>query len=193
MFYKVIRAIVKVILKFIYKIEVVGKENIRLEGNLVLSSNHTHILDPVVLAVIFPRQVHFMAKQELFKNKVLSYIFTKLGAFPINREETDLSAIRMALKVLKQDKVLGIFPEGTRVKEFDLNNVKAGTALLSVRSKSPVQPIYIEGSYKIFSKIKVYIGEVIEFDEYYEKRLNNEEYTRLSEEILRTIYSTKAN
>lgn len=193
MFYTVIRGIVRVILKFIYKIEVVGKENIKKDGNLILSSNHTHVLDPVTLAIIFPRQIHFMAKKELFKNKILSYVITKLGAFPINREETDLSAIKMALRVLKQEKVLGVFPEGTRVKEFDLENVKSGTALLSVKSKSPVQPVYIEGNYKIFSRIKVYIGKPIEFSDYYEKRLNNEEYTLLSEEILKTIYSIKAN
>lgn len=192
-FYNIVRGIVKVIFKIIYRIEVIGKENIDNQGKLIVCSNHSHIFDPILLAIIYPEQLHFMAKIELFKNKFLSYIFRKLGAFPISRKETDLSAIKNALRVLKQDKVLGIFPEGTRVTEFDLKNAKPGTALLSVKSKSPILPIYIEGNYKIFSKIRVYIGKPIEFSDYYGKRLNNEEYTLLGEEILKGIYSLKTN
>ena len=169
------RAIVKVILKFIYRIEVIGKDNIEIDGKFILTSNHTHVFDPVILAVVFPRQIHFMAKKELFKNKILKFVFTKLGAFPVSRNETDLTAIKNALRLLKEDKILGIFPEGTRVKEFDIKNAKAGTALLSVKSKSPVLPIYIEGNFKIFSKIKVYIGKPIEFSDYYGKKLSNDE------------------
>lgn len=192
-FYTVVKAIVNVIFKCIYRIEIIGKENIVNNEKLIVCSNHTHVLDPVILAIVYPRQIHFMAKKELFKNKFFGAIITKLGAFPINREETDLSAVKNALRVLKQEKVLGVFPEGTRVEKFDLKNVKSGTALLSVRSKSPILPIYIEGNYKFFSKLKVYIGKTIEFSDYYGKRVNNEEYTLLSEEILKTIYSIKAN
>ncbi len=193
MFYSTIKAIVNVVFRLIYRIEIIGKENIEKDGKLILCSNHTNILDPVILAIIYPRQIHFMAKKELFESKILKLIFTKLGAFPINRKETDLSAIKSALRLLKEEKVLGVFPEGTRVKGFDLNNAKSGTALLSVKSQSPVLPIYIEGNYRIFTKLRVYVGESIEFTDYYGKRLNNEDYTFLSEKILKSIYSIKAN
>lgn len=193
MFYSTIKAIANVVFRLIYRIEIIGKENIEKDGKLIICSNHTNVFDPVILAMIYPRKIHFMAKKELFEYKILKLIFSKLGAFPINRNETDLTAIKSALRLIKEEKVLGVFPEGTRVKAFDLNNAKSGTALLSVRSQSPVLPIYIEGNYRIFTKLRVYIGEPIEFTDYYGKRLNNKDYTLLSQEILKSIYSIKAN
>lgn len=192
-FYNTVKAIVNILFRIIYRIEVIGKENIVKEGKLIVCSNHTHNFDPVILAMIYPRQLSFMAKKELFKNKFFNFIFRKLGAFPVDRKEADLSAIKNALRVLKKDGVLGIFPEGTRVKEFNLDNVKPGTGLISVKSKSPILPIYIEGNYKIFTKLKVYIGKPIEFSDYYGKRLDNEDYALLSQEILKSIYSIKPN
>lgn len=192
-FYYIMRAIVKVFSKLIYRIEIIGKENIEDSGKLIICSNHTHNFDPVILAIIYPRQIHFMAKKELFKNKFLDSVFSGLGAFPVDRKESDLSAIKNSLRVLKKDEVLGVFPEGTRVKEFDLENAKAGTALLSVKSRSPVLPVYIESNYKLFSKVKIYIGEPIEFCNYYGKKLDNGDYTFLSQEILKSIYSIKVN
>lgn len=192
-FYTAIKSIVNILFKFIYRIEIIGEENIQGDKNLIICSNHIHVFDPIILAIIYPRQIHFMAKKELFENKFLNFIFKNLGAFPVSRKESDLSAIKNALRVLKKNNILGVFPEGTRVKEFDLKNAKAGTALLSVKSKSPVLPIYIESTYKLFSKIKIYIGEPMEFSEYYGKKLTNKDYTFISEEILKAIYSIKSN
>lgn len=132
-----------------------------------------------------------MAKKELFQNKFLDYVFRKLGAFPVDRKESDISAIKNALRVLKNDGALGIFPEGTRVEEFNLDNVKSGTALISIKSKSRILPIYIEGNYKLFSKINVYIGEAIDFSDYYGQRLSSETYAELSKDVLKEIYTIK--
>ena len=96
-----------------------------------------------------------MAKKEIFNNKILSFIVRRLGAFPVSRNEVDISAVKKSLKILKEDRVLGIFPEGTRVNKLDLNNAKAGVSLLAIRSKSPVLPVYIESNYKLFSKVKI--------------------------------------
>lgn len=190
-FYTVVKGITYAIFKLIYRINVYGKENIVMNEKLIVCSNHTNILDPVVLAVIFPREVSFMAKKELFENKFLNYVFRKVGAFPVDRKESDISAIKNALRVLKNDGALGIFPEGTRVEEFNLDNVKSGTALISIKSKSRVLPIYIEGTYKLFSKINVYIGEAIDFSEYYGEKLSSETYSELSKDVLKEIYSIK--
>lgn len=192
-FYDVARGIVNILFKLIYRINVYGEDNILIDEKLIVCSNHSHVLDPVILAIIFPRQISFMAKKELFKNKFLNYIFTKLGAFPVNRKESDLKAIKNAFRVLKKDGVLGIFPEGTRVHEFNLDNVKSGTALISIKSQSRILPIYIEGNYKFFSKINVYIGEYIDFSEHYGQKLSSEEYSRLSKDVLKVIYNIKEN
>lgn len=192
-FYTISRNVVKVLLKLVYKIEVNGIENIPTEGSLITCSNHINLLDPPVVAVVLPRNVSFMAKKELFKNKLLGYILNKLGTFPVDREGNDLTAIKKSLKILNKGQVLGIFPEGTRVNEMNLENVKAGVGMLSIKSKSPVVPIFIESTYKPFSKVKVIIGEVLYFDEYYNRKLSNDEYLDISRTIMKKIYSLKSN
>lgn len=189
--YNVIKAIVGTLFRLVYRIEVHGKENIVKEGRVVLCSNHISNLDPIILSIVFPRQVSWMAKKQLFNNKILSYFLTKIGTFPVDREESDLSAIKNALKVLKKEGVLGIFPEGTRVKGINLENAKPGIALISIKSHSPVLPVYIEGNFKPFSKIKVYFGNPIDFSKNYDRKLNKEDYLLFSKEILQSIYSIK--
>ncbi|MBU5426621.1 1-acyl-sn-glycerol-3-phosphate acyltransferase [Tissierella pigra] len=190
-FYTVVKAAAGLVFRLIYRIEVHGKENIPTDGKLVLCSNHIHNFDPIILSIVFPRQIFWMAKKQIFENKILSYLFKNLGAFPVDREESDLSAIKNSLKVLKKEGVLGIFPEGTRVKEFNLKNAKPGISLISIKAHSMVLPVYIEGDYRIFSKIKVYFGKPIDFSKYYNGKLSTDEYRLLSQEILQSIYSNK--
>ena len=159
MFYDVIVKIAYVFLSIVFRFKVIGKENIPLDGKLVVCSNHSNNLDPVVISIFFPRRISWMAKKELFDNKFIAFIGKNVGAFPVNRDEVDIGAVKNSLKILKEDRVLGIFPEGTRVKKLDLNNAKSGASLLAIRSKAPVLPIYIEASYKFFSKVKIHIGQ----------------------------------
>lgn len=191
-FYTFAKGLANMVFKLIYRVNVYGKDNIPMNEKLIVCSNHSHVLDPVLLAVILPREISFMAKKELFQNKFLNYVFRKLGAFPIDRKESDIKAIKNALRVLKQDGALGIFPEGTRVDEFNLDNVKSGTALISIKAKSRILPIYIEGSYKLFSKVDAYIGEPIDFSEYYGEKLDSETYSKLSKDVLKEIYTIKS-
>ncbi len=189
--YKFVRGLARVIFKLIYRIRVHGKENIPGDGRLIIGANHSHVLDPVVLALAIPREISFMGKKELFENKFLNYIFTNIGAFPVDRDGTDIKAVKNSLRVLQNDGVLGIFPEGTRVTGYDEDNAKAGMAMISLRAKSGILPVYIESSYRIFSRIDVYIGEPIDLSEHYGERLSSEEYSKISKDILKKIYTIK--
>lgn len=188
-FYRFMKSWVGVLLKIVYRYEVTGLENLPESNRLVICSNHTHFLDPIAIAVAIPRDIHWMGKKELFENKLLNWFFLKLGAFPVNRDEVELSTIKTSLRVLKKEQILGIFPEGTRVDGFDLKNAKAGAALISIKGKSPILPIYIDSTYRLFSKIKVTIGPVISFEEAYNSKLSSEDYKLYSEKVLTTIYS----
>lgn len=191
MFYKIIKTVAGLILKIFFPITVHGLDNIPNDGNLVLASNHASNWDPIFISIGVSRQIHWMAKKELFKNKFLASFLNKLGAFPVDREDTDINAIKNALRVLKDDGILGIFPEGTRVDGFDLSNAKHGAALLSVRSKSPILPVYIESNYKVFRKINIYIGKPINYWKDLERRPSSQDYTTISEDLLSTIYNLK--
>lgn len=191
LFYSIIKAIANLTLGFFFRIKVYGVENMPTEGKLVLCSNHASNWDPIFISIAIPRQIHWMAKKELFVNNFVSFLIKKLGAFPVDREGTDINAIKNALRVLNDDKALGIFPEGTRVEKFDLKNAKHGAALLSVRSKSPILPIYIESNYKFFNKVNIHIGEPISYYKDLEHRPSQEDYNRISEHLLSTIYNLK--
>ncbi|MEY8303106.1 lysophospholipid acyltransferase family protein [Anaerosalibacter bizertensis] len=190
-FYRLCYFIGNIVFRIIFRFKVTGKHNIPKEGKVILCSNHISDLDPLILGLAIPRNIRFMAKKELFENKFLGGLVNALGAFPVDREAADLSAIRNSLNVLKNDEVLGIFPEGTRVTEENIENAKPGIALISIKAKAPVIPIYIESKYKVFSKIKINIGEPIYFNEYYGKKLKTEDYKILSQEIMKSIYSLK--
>lgn len=189
--YNVVKCILNILFRLVYRIEVNGKDNIPKEGRLVVCPNHLHVFDPIIISMVFPRQIFWMAKKQIFENKIVAYLLRKLGVFPVDREESDLSAIKNSLKVLKKEGVLGIFPEGTRVKEMNIENAKPGVSLISVKSQSKVLPVYIEGSYKIFSKITVYFGKPMEFSDNDNKKLTTEDYRLFSKNILHSIYSIK--
>lgn len=190
--YKTFRFIANIIFKILYRIEIINKDNIPKEGRFLLCSNHISIFDPVVLSIIVPREIAWMGKKELFQNKLSAKLFTTLGVFPVDRNETELSTIKHAMKLLKNGGILGIFPEGTRVKEMDIENAKPGVALIGIKTKSPILPVYIEGTYKPFSKLKVHFGDTFEFSESYGERLTTNDYKLYGQEILSTIYSIKS-
>ena len=190
-FYKFARILLSIIFRLVFRLDIKGVDNIPEEGRIVLCSNHISLLDPIVLAIAVPRPITFMAKKELFENKILAKLIYSLGSFPVDRQASDLSAIRSALKSLKEEKILGIFPEGTRVQKIDLDNAKPGVSLISIKSKSPVIPVYINSKYKLFSKIVIKIGEPIYLDEYYNKKLSVDEHREISKDIMKSIYSLK--
>ncbi|RKD34521.1 lysophospholipid acyltransferase family protein [Thermohalobacter berrensis] len=190
-FYKLAKNLSYLFFNFIYRIEINGLENIPKKGRLIICSNHKSLLDPILVGISLNRKVHFMAKKELFKNKFFSIILKKLGAFPVDRKNTDLSAIKKSIRILKEEKVLGIFPEGTRVNNENIKHAKPGVAMISIKSKSPVIPVYIDTDYKLFNKVKINIGNQIEFKNYYSKKNSQDDYKKVSQEILSSIYKLK--
>ncbi len=188
MFYSVVKFFINIIARIFWRVKSYGVENVPADGKFILCSNHANNLDPVFVSIVIPRQINWMAKKELFKFKITNYLGRKLGAFPVDRSQSDISAVKNALRVLKDDKVLGIFPEGTRVKGMDLDAVKPGVGLLGVKSKSPILPVLIESNYKLFSRINVYIGKPLDISLEDGVRPSTEEYIEKSKLILKTIY-----
>lgn len=138
-----------------------GLENIPAQGPVIIACNHISMWDPIIVGCTMPRQVFFMAKEELFQIKLLSKVFNKLGAFPVKRGEGDISAIRKSLTVLKKGNILGIFPEGTRSKSGDIQEAMAGIALIMEKSKAPILPIKVYGSKGLLRQKRGNIGIVI--------------------------------
>ena len=122
---------------------VYGRQNLRVKGKAIFIANHRSMWDPLILALVSPRNIHFMAKKELFESKVGNFFFRSLFAFPVNRRNVDLQSLKNALKVLDKGEVFGIFPEGKRAVTDSLDEFEKGAAFLAIRSGAPVIPIYI--------------------------------------------------
>ncbi len=177
--YSFARSLVNSILSPIYRIEVIGKENIPADGGVLLCANHIDNLDPPVVGITAPRPVHFMAKEELFSVPVLGKIVPHLNAFPVKRGMSDREALRKGLGILKDGKVLGLFPEGTRSKTGEMGKGLAGAGFFALRSDAHVVPCAIIGPYKAFKKLKVVYGKPIDMESIKEKKLNAEQTTDL--------------
>jgi cytidylate kinase len=153
-------------LKVFYRFTVEGAHHLPATGPVIVVSNHSSLLDPIVVGCsVLRRQrpVRFMAKEELFRIPLLGPLIRKLGAFPVKRGKGDRAALRAAVGVLKQGKVLGIFPEGTRYKDNKLHRLQHGVALLAVETNARILPMIIRGTQNLslfrFPPVKVYIGE----------------------------------
>ena len=140
-----------------------GMENMPTEGPVILVINHRSIWDPIVAGSSLPRKVSFMAKEELFSIPILGGIFSKLGAFPVKRGKGDINAIRQSLGILKEGRVLGLFPEGTRSKNGEIQKGLPGMVLLMEKSKATVVPIKMFGTRHLLTKgwgnIAVVVGK----------------------------------
>lgn len=134
-------------------------------GAVVLCCNHASNTDAVRLAYSQPRQVFFMAKQELFRNGFVAWILRSLGAFPVHRGRGDLGAINLSRQHLKDGDVLGVFLEGTRSKDGNLLRPKPGAAMLSASCGAPILPCCITakggGLPKLFRPVLVTYGRLI--------------------------------
>ncbi|MDO5707474.1 MAG: lysophospholipid acyltransferase family protein [Andreesenia angusta] len=187
--YKLVHFVTGNFYKLSFGVTVKGKENIPKEGGVILCSNHSSNFDPIALAILTTkRHVHFMAKKELFENKLLKKLMDNVGTFPIDREGNDLKAIKTALRILKNDGVVGIFPEGTRTKDMDLTKAKGGVTMIAIKAQVPIVPVHIKSNYKFLEPLQISIKEPIYYNEFYGKKLNKDDYNELSEELLKTIY-----
>ncbi|WP_138159759.1 lysophospholipid acyltransferase family protein [Peptoniphilus catoniae] len=186
MLYKIFRFIGLIFIKLLFRVELVGKENFPKEGPIIVAPNHKSNFDPIFVSCLIKTQIHWMAKKELYRSKILGYIVDLMGAFPVDRQATDIKAIKKAMGILKEKKVLGIFPEGTRVKNQDFSNPKSGVALIGHRTKSKIVPIYIDGNYKLFRKMRLVIRKPIDLSQ--TPKLNQKDYDDLALKILKSIY-----
>ncbi|MDK2799924.1 MAG: 1-acyl-sn-glycerol-3-phosphate acyltransferase [Clostridiales bacterium] len=187
MFYNIVKFLIKIIAIILLKIEIKGIQNIPKEGPCILCFNHISTLDPPVAGVFMPRQLTFMAKEELFHVPILGPAIKALGAFPVKRGAGDIAAIKNSLNILNKGKALVIFPEGTRSKTGEVKQAKPGIALIATKAQVPVIPIGISGKYKLFHKLLINIGTPIFLEEYYGKKLSIEELQKISNSIMNEI------
>jgi 1-acyl-sn-glycerol-3-phosphate acyltransferase len=150
--YRITRPIITVLFKTIYKPTIIGSENIPTTGRIVLAGNHTNNFDCILLIASTKRTIHFLAKDELIKGPK-KIIFKNMGIIPVNRRKKDPNSLKKAKEILEEEKVIGIFPEGTfNRSENVILPFKIGAVKMSYDTSSNVIPFTIKGKYKPFKK-----------------------------------------
>lgn len=155
----------------------------------IFVGNHLSVLDVVFPVTCTNRAVHFMAKNSLFEKGLMKKFVTKSECIPVNRDGTDVKAIMQAMKYLKKGECLGIYPEGTRNKTNErFLPFKGGATAISIKTKTPIIPIVQVKKIRIFRKTHMLIGEPMEFTEFYDKRLTEDDIQKC-EDILRDNFN----
>lgn len=184
-FYRSIKKILTMPMKLIFNTKVVGLENLP-DKPYILAGNHKNMFDVVILITNIDDEIHFMAKKELFKGRILKNIFSKMGAFPVDRESVDIKAVKESFRLLRSGEVLGIFPEGTRNKTDNiLLPFKEGVTSIASKTKVPIVPFGISGEFKK-NKLRLNIGEPIDIN-----KIEKEKQTEYLEEKVKELILRK--
>lgn len=181
--YRIIRRPLGAIFKAIYKPVIIGKRYIPESGRIILAGNHTNYFDCILVGCATKRCVHYLAKDELMKGP-LKFIFKGLGIIPVNRRTKDKAALQTAIDTLNEEKVIGIFPEGTINRTEDIiMPFKFGAVKMSRDANANIVPFVITGKYKAFErKIRIQFFEPLNPNENLEEA-NNKLMNIVSEEL----------
>ncbi|MEA2022362.1 MAG: lysophospholipid acyltransferase family protein [Candidatus Caldatribacteriota bacterium] len=159
-----------IIFKCFFGLRITGSKNLPKSGPFIVVANHSSVFDGFILASSIKPKITFMAAAYLFKINFYRYILQGVGAIPVQRNGSDIFALKKSIEILKQGDILGIFPEGRMKNKEDSVSAKAGAAYLAVKTNVPIVPIAIKGADKAlpvgkkwpkFSRIEVQIGKPI--------------------------------
>lgn len=166
----------------LYPLKVYGKENIP-EGGAVFVCNHFRAIDCGFIARVCDKNIKYLAKKEIFKTKLITKIVRSYGGIPIDRDNPDMKSLLEAIKEIKKGNKLCIFPEGKRniSGTSDLQEIKGGSIIFSIKAKCPIVPIMMLKKAKIFRKTHLIIGKPFELSDYYGKKLTEEDMVELAE------------
>ncbi len=192
LYYRIHWHLLRSFLRSYFRLSIQGCEHIPSTGPALLAANHCSYLDPVVIAPSIPRQIKFLAKEELFSVPVLSWWIRWIGAYPIDRGRGDMQAIRTVFRLMKAGEALLIFPEGTRSHDGTLQPLEQGIAWFSLKTGAPVVPVYLSGTNEAMSrkvwiprprKVRIRFGPMIDPNVNPEEKVHEDRVHRFTAEI----------
>lgn len=191
-FYNVFFTLVWIAWFLTFPVKVLHRERLP-EGACIVCPNHTSLADPPMAAIAMGRKAYpkFMAKKSLMSLPILGWCFERMGTFGVDRGNNDMTAIKTALRVLKDGCKLLMFPEGTRVAEDTEGEAKKGAVMFAYKTGAPIVPMFMTRKKRLFHRSVAVFGEP-----YYlkpaGKRATKEELDTAAEDLLRRIYALEA-
>jgi len=202
--YEVVHRVVAPVARTVWRPDVTGLENVPATGGVILASNHLSFADSVVIPVVVPRKVAFLAKSDYFtgtgvKGAITRGWFEGIGMLPVDRDDSKaaLASLDTALEVLGRGEAFGIYPEGTRSRDGRLYRGRTGVAHLALTAGAPVVPVGLHGTEKLqpvgsklpkLAKVSVTVGKPIEFAGRYDGVPLGRARREVTDEIMAAIH-----
>ena len=186
--YEIARVLAAIVFNTFLPARCIHREKLDAEAPYVVIANHRHALDPVAMAYfIRKRQIVFLGKKELGKGKFVTNLLMRLHCILVDRHNTDMNAMRSCLKAVKMKKILLIFPEGTRHHEGQMEQIESGTAMIALRSKAPIIPIYFDRKLSLFRRTNLIVGDPIPTEDLQAEGINTETCEKMNERLRETF------
>ncbi|WP_455582698.1 lysophospholipid acyltransferase family protein [Dysosmobacter sp.] len=188
-FFRFVWTVFGPIVFFFHPVQVEGLETLP-SGGVLLCANHASNWDPLLLGLSLPIDYHMrpMAKDSLFRVPLLSWAVRKLGAFPVARGQSDINAVKTAIKAIRDGENLLVFPEGTRVEKEGDMPAKGGAAVIGIRTGATFVPVFVDGKKRLFHRTRIIFGEPYK-PAYTGRHGTAEEVQAIADEVLRRAYA----
>ncbi len=191
MLIKILRLIVTAINSILFRVEYINEEKLPFKGPAVIVSNHQHFFDVFLIHAKVKPWIYWVAKKELTEKPIIGRIVLKMGVIPVDRMKSDLSAARSMYDTIRKDRIIGIFPQGTRMKNKDMIShviPKTGAVHFALRTGTPIIPIGIKGDYRLFRKMQVIAGDPLDPQMLKEAFKGNNSLVRQSIFVMKKVY-----
>ncbi len=183
-----VKSMIFLYLKIVYRVKIIGRENIPKEGAIIFCGNHRSFLDPPLIEVTCKRDdTRFLAKKELAKNKFLAILGKIFNVILVNRDAKDVTALKESVKTLKSGNCIALFPEGTRNGMDKGEKAKGGASYFALNTNAIVIPVGIKGGQKLFQKVYVTYGKPMNFEEYKSTKKEKETVDKVTDDIMNKI------
>jgi len=186
-FYRHFRFLYRLIIPlctFLFPVHVHHEERLP-DGPMVVCAPHSSFIDPLLImaALTIQRFPRYLAKKELFSIPIIGWVLRWVGMIPVERGKADMVPIKTALSILKQGGIIGIFPEGTRVRDEHAAEAKTGAVMLASRTGASILPVWLPRGKKLFRTVDVVIGEPYHLP----KLRGNSEYHSCADDLMSRI------
>ena len=171
----------------VYRPKIVGIENVPKDKAALICPNHVHALDSAIIVAKFKRRVSVLAKEELYRSRFIRFIADLFGIYPVKPDSKSMESVKISLKILKNNGLLMLFPEGTRNGMAKGVKPKDGAIKLAIKANVPIIPVGIQGNFKPFTKVKINIGEPIYYTEYKDEINDRELIEDLTKDLMNRI------
>ena len=184
---QIIKSILRIITLFLFRVKVVGKEKIEKDKPYIICPNHISNWDPpTMVSAIKRNDVYTLSKEEMFVNGFMEWLAVKVHALKVKRGKQDTALLKNCIKVLKEGHIVLLFPEGTRNGIMKNGKIQNGAILMNLMTEVPILPVGIQTKkkYKPFTKVKINIGNPMDFSEYKDKKSDKETLEKLSNTLM---------